>query len=225
MVLVVLALLAAVAVEWAIRAGEPRTVAPTGVDTLTIPLAEPDPDRFVDGVDHPWWPMRPGEGWQWEDTSGASTRWLVTPGPEVAGVATTSVQLDDRVLDLAQDRDGHLWVLASRPTDASGPAAWTVQDGAPAGLLLAAEPRRGDGHVLAAPEGSTRARIEVGERSDEPLVTPAGTLDDTLTITLVDARAGEFGTSTRIVLARGVGPVRVSSLAEGSRRLARTLQG
>lgn len=223
--LVVLALLAAVALEWAIREGEPRTVAPTGVDTLTIPLAEPDPDRFVAGIDHAWWPMKPGEAWQWEDTSGEATQWSLTSGPDVAGIATTSLHLDDRVLDLAQDRDGHLWVLAARPSDGSGPMAWTVADGAPAGLLLAAEPRRGDGHVLAAPDGETVSRVEVGERSDEPVVTPAGTFDDTLTITLVDGRASAFGASTRIVLAHGVGPVRVSSLAEGSRRLVQTPQG
>lgn len=190
----VLALLVAVALELAIRAGEPRTVGPTGVDMLQIPLREPAPASFVAEVDHPWLPLDPGARWRLGDREV-----VVAAEPyEVAGIATTVVTASGVDRFVAQDRDGNVWLLGERSHEPR-PATpgWSVADGSPAGLVLPAEPRRGDGWATVVPSGEVRGttrvieieravergseRIEAGDRarlvlaiSSEPVATGAG---------------------------------------------------
>src|SRR6476659_2633074 len=55
-------------------AGGPPTVPPSGVDELTIPTPFPQPDDFVDRVDNPWFPLRPGTTWTYRETGDAGAR-------------------------------------------------------------------------------------------------------------------------------------------------------
>src|SRR5690606_4627425 len=99
----------------------------------------------------------------------------------------------------AQDRRGHLWLLGEE-------GVWAVGDDVGAGLVLAAQPRRGDAHLRVPLEGAAREVVEVGERG-ESLVVPAGEFDDL--VWTVERVGG--GTATEVWWARGTGPVQVTT--------------
>ena len=44
----------------------PQKSPPTGVDGLEIPTPSPDPDDFVQDIDNPYLPLRPGSRWVYE---------------------------------------------------------------------------------------------------------------------------------------------------------------
>ncbi|WP_432476862.1 hypothetical protein [Nocardioides sp. GXQ0305] len=160
-------------------AGDPPTVSPGGVDMLQVPTPSPDPDDFVARVDNPWLPLLPGAEWVYESTDGETITVTVTDRTrEVAGVTTTVVR--DVVTDeegevveetddwFAQDRAGNVWYFGEdtveyddrgRP-DRAG--SWEAGvDGAQAGVVMLARPRRGDGYQqeYAAGEAEDRATV------------------------------------------------------------------
>lgn len=194
----------------AVELGSPRPIDPTGVDELEVPWSRPDPAEFVAEVDHPWWPLTPGATWVHagvvDGVETTRTTTVLRERREVAGVAATVVrevtvprdgagtrQVRERWY--AQDRRGHLWLLGEE-------GVWAVGDAVPAGLVLAAQPRRGDAHVRVPLEGQAREVVEVEERG-EALVVPAGEYADLLR-TLV--RTGD-GTLVEVRWAQGTGPV------------------
>lgn len=131
-------------------AADPPTVEPTGVDLLEIPTPTPDPDDFVAGIDNPWLPLRPGTEWVYESTDGETVTVTVSDRTrEVGGVSTTVVR--DVVSEngdmaettsrwFAQDVDGNVWYFGEETLWEAG------VDGAQAGVVMLAEPRRGDGY-------------------------------------------------------------------------------
>lgn len=142
--------------------GNPGRYEPTGVDELTIPTPSPDPDDFVEGVDNPWLPLRPGSRWVYRADGEAGARTVtvsvVPETREVAGVEATVVRevvrdADGRLLEeartwFAQDRAGNVWHLGEQATsyDGGGTVSWRAgAAGAQAGLAMPAEPRVGDG--------------------------------------------------------------------------------
>lgn len=148
---------------------------PTGVDQLTIPTPSPHPRDFVDGIDNRWSPFPRGARWVYRVTRPTRTDLVrevsVRPGPvPVAGVATTAVErtlvadakVVQRVVDLyAQDRSGNVWWFGHHGPDGSWRAG---EDGAEAGLLMAAGPRFGDGyrrgpHEVASVEAVEKDRV------------------------------------------------------------------
>jgi hypothetical protein len=180
-------------------ASDPPTVPPSGVDGLEVPTPSPDPDDFVERIDNPWLPLLPGAEWVYESTGGERITVTVTDRTrEVAGVTTTVVRdvvtdEDGAVVEetddwFAQDRDGNVWYFGEdtveydeqgRPDDAG---SWEAGvDGAEAGIVMLATPRRGDGYQQeqAAGEAEDRATVldldgtrQVGSDSyDELLVT------------------------------------------------------
>lgn len=150
---------------------------PTGVDQLTIPTPSPDPADFVSAVDHDYLPLAPGSSHTYavvdERSPGSGTRvvTVATEPVEVAGVRTTAV---DDVLTLAdgsttrerrfyaEDVRGNVWLLGVEGPDHSWRAG---EDGAAAGLAMAAEPRIGDGHRTGAAAGFDEV-VEVVEVDD-----------------------------------------------------------
>jgi hypothetical protein len=141
---------------------------PAGVDELVIPTPSPDPDDFVDGVDNPWFPLRPGsrEVYDVADTGGNHTLVVtVEDGPTIAGVATTArVQTEQgrRTVDwYAQDDRGNVWWFGRRGEWTAGTA------GAEAGLAMAATPRVGDGYRMAYAEGVVEDRATVDTVTDD----------------------------------------------------------
>jgi hypothetical protein len=120
---------------------------PSGVDGLVIPTPDPDPGDFVATVDNPWFPLVPGTEWQYDAdvaTPAPSLVAAVEPGPEVAGVPTTTLvraEADGTETrdHFAQDRDGNVWWFGRAGEWQAG------EDGAQAGLAMPADPRYGDG--------------------------------------------------------------------------------
>lgn len=230
-VLAVVLVLLAVAFAWAVRAGEPKLEPTAGVDGLQVPWADPAPGDFVDEVTHPWLPLRRGAVWELATGTGAvEVRIEVAPEPvEVAGIPTTAVQVGGAVSYVAQDQDGNVWLLGEdsgrlpgTATLEGGGGSWSVADGYPAGLVLPADLRRGDGYALVAqPDGTVLGRVQIDEREQEPEVTPAGTFHEAwaLQVSSVPQQEGEYPQVRRVVLAKGVGPVRISSITDGLLRL------
>lgn len=149
------AAVAAVAAVTAVALGGcslgPGDSPPTGIDGLEVPSAAPDPDDFV-----------APEG---------------TPGPEVAGVATTRVErLDglEQVVDLlATDEDGHTWWFGRE-------GEWQVGPDVPLGLWLPAQPRVGDGWRRSAAEGVSEDRVTVLETGEQVVLEVRSDLDPDL---------------------------------------------
>lgn len=223
---VLLGLVLGVAAELAIRAGEPTTTGTSGVDLIQVPWQDPEPDVFVTEVTHPWWPMAPGSSWEFrrglESDGGPEATvetWRVAPRrTRVGGIEVTALYADDRVLQVAQDRDGNLWLLGERTGVEGG--SWSIEDGSPAGLLLPAEPRRGDGYALSVRDGVVLERVETGDFGQRPVEVPGHGERGSLEIELV--RPLEDEARTTLQLARGVGPVSVTSLEDGVRLLTAT---
>jgi len=159
-------------------AGGPPTIAPSGVDGLTIPTPSPRASDFVRTVDNPWFPLARGSRWSYRVTGGGAgagagdragggaagggrrTLLVAAPGRTrvVDGVTCTGLHQVERdrrgrvVQDTwswyAQDRAGNVWQLGG-PAD-RGQGAWLAGTaGAQAGLVMAAHPRLGDGYVRA----------------------------------------------------------------------------
>ena len=113
----------------------PSTVPATPAPTQGLPLgAEPvtlDPADFVAGVDHPFWPMRPGSRWVYSETDldGSVLRVEVTVLPEtrtILGITATVVHdivtedgavVEDTIDWYAQDRAGNLWYLGEKTAE------------------------------------------------------------------------------------------------------------
>lgn len=191
----------------AIEVGSPRAADPTGVDDLAVPWTAPDPADFVATVDHPWLPLRPGAEWVYAgEADGEELTRTVTvldEPREVAGVEATAVRevttgpqgREEVERWYAQDRRGHLWLVGEE-------GAWQVDATTPAGLAMAAEPRRGDSHVQVPLAGAGREVVEVGE-SGEAVTTPAGRFTDLLHVLV----RGDDADPVEVWLARGTGVV------------------
>jgi len=173
---------------------------PTGVDELVIPTPSPDPDDFVDLVDlvdevtNAWLPLGAVTAWEYDDRSAVSVLGTERRGGlPVVEVARTGPGGRVRTTDLfAQDRAGNVW--------------WVGRDDelfAAAGLAMPAEPRLGDGFVMAeAPGVDVRAEVvATGAR----VSSAAGEWDDAV---VLEVRDGVTGEVRRDHYAPGVGLVR-----------------
>lgn len=217
-------------------AGDPPTVGPAGVDLLEVPTPSVDPDDFGSGIDNPWLPLRPGAEWVYETTDGETLTVTVTDRTrEVAGVTVTEVR--DVVTDaggtvlaethgwFAQDSSGNVWSFGEdtvehddrgRP-DRAG--SWEAGvDGALAGLVMPAEPRRGDGYPQEYLEGEAEDRATVLSVGSEEQTVPFGSFDRLLVTE--ETTPLEPGLVERKFYARGVGLVFEETVAGGSDRAA-----
>lgn len=220
--------------------GNPPTIGPTGVDGLTVPTPSPDPAAYVGAVDHPQLTLVPGTRWELADaTTGARLVLEVLDEPRtVAGLAATGVEVVPRPAGgppgtgtagrpgtgtglapatawFAQDRAGHVWLVAG-----DGPAgSWEAGlDGAEAGLALAAEPRVGDGHVLWAVGGEPAASAQVlatGEEVAVPWGVEEGVVPAGVVTLGLDLDPAVPGPEAEVRLAEDVGPVVVEDRRTG----------
>lgn len=178
---------------------------PSGVDGLVIPTPDPDPADFVAEVDNPWLPLRTGSRWEYADadlgiTSPPALTLAVEPGPEIAGIATTTLvrtAADGTVVrdHYAQDRDGNVWWLGREGEWQAGAA------GAEAGLAMPARPRFGDGFRTASAPGL--AEVATVRAVDVEVTVPLASYSRAVELEIADAA----GTRTE-TYARGVGLVR-----------------
>lgn len=182
-VLPILAGLTALVVLSAGCGAAPPKIGPTGIDELTIPTPSPDPRDFVDTVDNSYLPLTPGTQWVYRvpgSSAGVVTR-VLDRRREIAGVSTTAVvtratgagDLDDGLTAVlgtawyAQDRSGNVWLFGQRsaapsPRSESPPVEWRAgEDGAEAGLAMAAHPRLGDGYWVVHAPGTSLVKATV----------------------------------------------------------------
>lgn len=194
-------------------------IAAAGVDELVVPTPTPQPSDFVARIDNPWFPLEPGGRLTYSDQDGARVVASVVVGPVVAGVATTAVTTlttgtavtgqgpaERRTDDYAQDARGDVWWFGREGVWRAG------EDGAEAGLVMAAVPRVGDGYVLADAPPALRASATVVS-VDATATTPAGRWTDVVVLEVVSGSDPQR--VQRISSARGVGVVEVATLTSG----------
>jgi hypothetical protein len=211
-------------------AGEvsPPEIGPRGVDELEIPTPDPEPDDFVAAVDNPWLPLSPGSAWTYE-VSGSVVEQLdvlvESDSRDIGGIPCvvvhhTGIDAEGEVVlegdsYYAQDTRGNVWLLGEEvrgiDSELSGLSrSWTAdEDGAGAGLAMAATPRVGDGYVRAfSPDVDDRSTVL---SVDEERVVPAGTFGG---LVLVEDRLDDTSTSPVVLeraYAEGVGLVEQTS--------------
>jgi len=165
--LVTALLLLATVLPGCAQADGPTTSAPDGwgaTDTWEKPTeALPDPARFVQGVDNPYFPLSPGSRWVYESRgSGDAERIVVVVLEEtrtVAGiecvVVRDTVSVNGAVVEdtydwYAQDTDGNVWYMGEDSTEfedgkpVSTAGSWEAGvDGALPGIKVWGEPHIG----------------------------------------------------------------------------------
>lgn len=197
-----------------------------------------DPASFSTQLDHPYWPMRPGDRWTYRETDGHGERQTVTvtvtrrTRTVAAGVRVRAVRdtvssggrLVEDTLDLyARDAEGTLWYFGEETAEfengrlATREGSWEAGvDGAEAGILLPARPRPGMRYreEFLRGEAEDRGRVLA---TGVPAGAPYGFHRDTLLIS--DTTPLEPTVSELKFYARGVGPLLTLS-ASGTEREA-----
>jgi hypothetical protein len=139
----------------------PQKIGPQGIDELTVPTPSADPADFRRHPKSRWLPTRAGE--VAGDGQDVFTQRRL-PDEEIAGVAVTPVEVSAGESGLllrwyAVDERGNVWVFGERSSGIFGVRDWRAgAAGALPGLLVPAEPRRGDGFLREKVPGGPRDR-------------------------------------------------------------------
>jgi hypothetical protein len=202
---------------------------PQGSDPIAL-----DPADFSSEIDHPFFPMRAGSKWVYEekDVDGSVQRVEVTVtdrtktimGIEarvVHDVVTEDGQVKEDTLDwYAQDKAGNLWYLGEDTKEyedgkvSSTEGSWEAGvDGALAGILLPAEPEVGMAYRQEYYAGEAEDRAKVVS-VDEHVDVPFGSFDGVLETE--DSTPLEPDLVERKYYARDVGPVLAVATSKGS---------
>jgi hypothetical protein len=203
---------------------------PQGSDPVEL-----DPADFSSRIDHPFFPMRSGSTWVYEekDVDGSVQRVEVTVtgrtktimGIEarvVRDVVTEDGQLKEDTFDwYAQDEAGNLWYLGEDTKEyengkvSSTEGSWEAGvDGALAGILLPAEPEVGMAYRQEYYEGEAEDRAKVVS-VDEHADVPYGSFDGVLETE--DTTPLEPNLVERKYYAKDVGPVLAVAVSKDSR--------
>lgn len=149
-----------------------------------------DPANFVEGVDHPYFPLTPGTTMVYEgETEEGIERIEVTTMPEtkqILGITCTVVRdtvwLDGALIEdtfdwYAQDRDGNVWYMGEETREYEGgvvvstAGAWEAGvDGALPGIVMEADPQVGDVYRQEYYVGEAEDMAEVINLSDSASV-------------------------------------------------------
>jgi hypothetical protein len=129
------------------------------------PQAEVDPDNFVSGVNNPYFPLEPGTSLIYRgETEGVPTRnvtYVTNDTKVILGVTTIVVHdqafeegvlVEDTFDWFAQDVDGNVWYFGedTKELDEDGnvistEGSWKAGvDGAEPGIIMLADPKKGD---------------------------------------------------------------------------------
>jgi hypothetical protein len=208
------------------------------VITAAIALAlSLGPADFSTRIDNPYWPMRPGSRWVYRETTpdGGKVRDVVTVtrrtkrianGVEarvVLDVATEHGKVVEKTEDYyAQDRAGNIWYLGENTKSyengrfkSSEGSFEAGVDGARAGIVMRAHPRRGMSYRQEQYPGHAEDRARIMSLREQAEV-PFGHFRRTLLTrdtTPLEPRIVEYK-----LYARGVGPVLELGLSGGNDR-------
>jgi hypothetical protein len=200
-------------------------------------VAQLDPADFTTRIDNPYWPMRPGSRWVYRETDPEGTRQRVVVtvtrstktianGVEarvVRDVVTEKGELVEKTDDwYAQDKAGNIWYLGEatteyedgRPVSTEGSFEAGV-DGARAGIIMPAKPRRGLKYRQEHYKGHAEDRGEIVSLHEQAEV-PFGHFGNVLMTkdtNPLEPKVLEFK-----FYARGVGPVLAVSVSGGADR-------
>lgn len=205
---------------------------PRGSEHVTL-----DPADFTTRITNPWWPMRPGSRWVYRETdsAGARQRVVVTVTHRTKRIASgvTARVVRDVVTErgepvevtedwYAQDRAGNVWYLGEDTAEYEDGKVVSREgsfeagvDGAEAGVIMPARPRRGLRYRQEYYKGHAEDRARVVSRREQAGV-PFGHFRDVLMTredNPLEPRVLEFK-----FYARGVGPVLAVSVSGGSDR-------
>jgi hypothetical protein len=222
-----LALLAALALAAGCVSGSDEAAPPLPTGSEKVEL---DPADFRADLDHPYWPLAPGNTWVY-DEDGLRVEVTVTGRTRtIAGiearvvhdVVTENGQVVEDTFDwYARDRRGNLWYLGEDTTEfedgkpVSKEGSWEAGvDGAQAGILLPAHPEPGLAYRQEYYAGKAEDRAEVLSL-DESVSVPYGDFEHALMTE--DTTPLEPGLVERKYYVRDVGPVLAVSVSGGGR--------
>ena len=205
---------------------------PRGREHVTL-----DPADFTTRITNPWWPMRPGSRWVYRETDsgGARQRVVVTVTRRTrriangvpARVGRDVVTEDGEPVEVtedwyAQDREGNVWYLGEDTAEYEDGNVVSREgsfeagvDGAEAGVIMPARPRRGLRYRQEFYAGHAEDRARVVSRREQAGV-PFGHFRGVLMTredNPLEPKVLEFK-----FYARGVGPVLAVSVSGGSDR-------
>ncbi len=207
---------------------------PTGTDPVRL-----DPADFTTRITNEWWPMRPGSRWVYRETDseGASQRVVVTVTTRTKLVANgvrarvvhdvvTEHGAPVEVTDdwYAQDRCGNVWYLGEATKEyESGKVVSTAGsfeagiDGAQAGVIMPARPRKGMRYRQEHYAGHAEDRAEVLSLGEQVEV-PFGHFRKRSVLMTKEENPLEPEVLEYKFYARRVGPVLAVSVSGGSDR-------
>jgi len=179
--------------------GEPEAVIDPGDGGEYAPVI--DSAAFVEAIDNPYLPLKPGARWVYEGVEDGETERIevvvTDERREVMGISATVVRdtvfADDELIEdtldwFAQDRDGNVWYLGEDSKEfedgevVSTQGSWEAGvDGALPGILMLAQPEVGDAYRQEYYEGEAEDLGEVVEIGASE-TTPAGDFDDIVVI-------------------------------------------
>jgi hypothetical protein len=204
---------------------------PQGSDPVTL-----DPADFVEAIDHPYWPMAPGNQWIYSETDADGNELRVEvvvtdETREILGITATvvhdTVSLDGELVEdtldwYAQDTAGNLWYLGEDTKEyengevVSTAGSWEAGvDGAQPGIILPADPEVGMTYRQEYYAGEAEDAAEVLSIAEHVEV-PAGSFDDCLKTS--DFTPLDPDVVEEKYYAPGIGLVQVVQVSGGSSR-------
>jgi hypothetical protein len=163
-----------------------------GSSATTTGSASVHKDKFVSGVDNPWFPLKPGSVWRYRGIKDGkpSTEVMRVTGAtrQILGVNTTAVddrlyingKLEERTTDwYAQDRQGNVWYFGedTAELDSQGKVKTTEGtwragvNGAEPGIFMFANPKPGRSAQQEFYKGHAEDHFQVVTRSGSSLLT------------------------------------------------------
>jgi hypothetical protein len=228
--------------------GSPTETAPAEATDLTTPVdtgagslpqgneaVELDPANFVAEIDNPYWPMKPGSRWVYNETDeeGNVLQVEVTvtnDTKEIMGISATVVRdivtQDGEVIEdtfdwYAQDVDGNIWYMGEDTKEYEDGVVTTTEgsweagvDGALAGVLLPGDPQVGMAYRQEYYAGEAEDNGEV-LALDAHVEAPYGSFDGCLQTE--DTTALDPNVVENKYYCQGVGPVLAVDLESGAR--------
>jgi hypothetical protein len=190
-----------------------------------------DADDFVERIDHPYWPMSPGNRWVYREDGQRVEVTVTERTKQILGIDATVVHdvvsedgelVEDTFDWYGQDEDGNLWYLGEETKEfengevKSTAGSWEAGvDGAEAGILLPGEPEIGQRYRQEYYEGEAEDNGEILS-VDEKVEVPFGSFDEVLMTK--DTTPLEPDVLEHKFYAKDVGPVLVLKLSGDSGR-------